>query len=477
MLKEIKFILRFILIVVSLSFLAFTFNTDDKVVAEFGKFTITLDEYKIAYLNVIKNPRVFDSKQLREEFLDEMIINRLLADEARKQKYNQSELFKYKTDSYFNKCLRDAHFETVIKSRVKITEEEIEEAYLFTQEERRISHLFAETKEKADSLYKLLKEGKNFESVAKELFKDSSLANKGGDLGWVNWDQLDYDLSLAAFRLPPHKISEPIKSQFGYHIIKVTDYKKKPLITRSEYELHRRKAKALLQFKLGDKYAFEFLDTLVKKAEITIYPNMLKFVQEKLANQFKRKPTQLDQMNEIQLNDSEVEKVRMNLWDARNETMAEINGEKFTIGDFISGLNFIPYEIVYGSFKKTVDIAFRDFLITHEAKMLELDKSDFVKLKSNLYAEFLLQIELRKKMVRETNATETELLNYYYEYKKEWKAVPFEEMKSFIKETVINKKRRETIPSFAKEQFAKLGVKKNLKLIHEYYDLILEKKG
>lgn len=195
--------IKLILIVVSFSSIAFSFSTDDQVVAKFGKYRITLDEYKIAYLNVIKNPKVFDSKKLREEFLDEMIINRLLADEARQRKYDEAELFKYKTESYRNKCLRDSHFEKVIKPRVNVSEKDVEEAYLFTQEERRVSHLFAETKEKADSLYNLLKAGKNFESLAKEIFKDTSIANKGGDLGWVYWDQMDHDLSMAAFRLPP----------------------------------------------------------------------------------------------------------------------------------------------------------------------------------------------------------------------------------------------------------------------------------
>ncbi|MDP3682366.1 MAG: hypothetical protein Q8S01_00395, partial [Ignavibacteria bacterium] len=53
-----------------------SFFKDDPVVAKFGESQITLGEYRIAYLQLIKNPRVFDSKELRENFLDQMIQQR-----------------------------------------------------------------------------------------------------------------------------------------------------------------------------------------------------------------------------------------------------------------------------------------------------------------------------------------------------------------------------------------------------------------
>lgn len=443
-------------------------------VAEFGNHAITLDEFKSSYLDIIKKPNVYDSKELREEFLNELIASRILAEEAVKSGYDKNSLLNYKIDAYKNKCLREAHYESVIKPKISITETDIEDAYLFTQEERRISHLFVKTKEVADSLYKQLQSGKKFEELAKIIFTDSSLANSSGDLGWVYWDQLDYDLAMAAYKLPVNVISEPVKSPFGYHIIKVTDFKKKPLITQREYEAHRRKAKYLLEYKIGEKYSYDYIDSMLKNAEVIIYPEVLKIVDKKLSDKFKRKPTDIDQMNELQLRDDEVKIVETNLWDLHEQIMATINGEKLAIGDFIGLLNFINYDVVYSGFKNTFDYAVRDFLITQEAKKLGLESESKVEMKTNLYKEFLLQLEFRKLLIRSVVAEENEIEKLYKEKKEKFNGASYDQMKDILKELLLKNKRREVIPDYVNRLLAGSEVKKELQLIHNYYDSILK---
>ncbi len=194
-------------------------KNDRKIVAEFGDQQITLEEFRIAYLDVIKKPDVFDSPKLREEFLDELISSRLLAKEAEKQGYYENEKLQYRVTAYKNKALRDAHFEAVIRPKFSINEQDVQQAYVFSQEQRKISHLFANTKQEIDSVYTLLNNGKAFNEIAKYLFENPSLAENGGDLGWVNWEALEYDLTMAAFKMPTDTFYFPIKSQFGYHIL------------------------------------------------------------------------------------------------------------------------------------------------------------------------------------------------------------------------------------------------------------------
>ncbi len=446
------------------------------VVAEFGKFRITLDEFKIAYLDLIKKPKIYDSKKLREDFLDEMIQNKLFAAEAKKSGMEKDELITSKIGSYKKKVLREAHFDKQIKSSIIISEKEIEEAYSFLQEERKISHLFVPTKEKADSLYSLLEKGADWNSLAASIFKDSVLSRSGGDLGWVYWDQLDHELSMVAYRLKPGAFSKPVKSSFGYHIIKVTDYKKKPMITRSEYELHRRKAKTILQYKIGDEKAVEYINKLAKNAKIEIYPEVFRFVYDQLNEKFKRKPTQFNPMSDIQLTDGEIKNIKTNLWDEKDRVLAKVNGANFTIADLLSYINYVPYEVIYASTKATIDYALRDYLITKEAEKLDLAKTDFVKVKSSIYSDNLLASEFRKGEVRKVVLSESDLKDYFVK-KYEKSGASFDSMKSAIEKMALEDKKREAIPKLASQILSKIKVKKNLSPINEYYDTVLNTKN
>ncbi|MFA7289616.1 MAG: peptidylprolyl isomerase [Melioribacteraceae bacterium] len=447
--------------------------TEAQVIAEFGKNKITLREFKLAYIDVLKKPNVYDSKKLREEFLDELIASRILAKEAIKKGIDKNELFDLKIHAYRDKALREAHYNKVIKPKINITEDEIEETYQFTQEQRRVSHLFAESKQKADSLYKLIKSGKSFEELAHTVFTDSALANSGGDLGWIMWDQLDNELADSVFRMPIGKISTPLKSFFGYHIVKVTDYKKNPLITRTEYDAHRRKARFLLEYEEGEKYSYEYISKMEKNAKIVLNPDVMEFVDKALEGKFKRKPTNMDKMFEMQLRDEEIRTIEINIWDERSKVMATINGIQMTVADFIGLLNYIQYDIVFSGFKKTFDFAVRDFLLTQEAKKLGLQKDETVKTKTNIYKEFLYQLELRREIVRYAKATDEDIRKLYEDKKENWKGASFDVMKDALTKFADGEKKRESVQKYVNALLSKIKIKKNLEPIHEYYDAVL----
>jgi|WetSurMetagenome_2_1015567.scaffolds.fasta_scaffold68507_2 parvulin-like peptidyl-prolyl isomerase len=448
---------------------------NDPVVAKIGDDQITLAEFNIAYMHLIKQPKVFDSKKLRENFLDELIQGRILSREAKRLNFDKNEFLEYKIEAYRNKCLREEHFQKVIKPQIHVDEKDVEEAYLFTQEERRISHLFFQNKSAADSVYLKLQNGASFDSLAKVVFKDTALASHGGELGWVNWDQLEYDMAMAAYSMKVDSFSAPIRSIYGYHILKVTGFKKKPMITHREYELHKRKAKYMLEFKIGDKLAFEYIDKMIKSAKIMIYPDVVHMLDEKLSEKFKRKPTQFDQTYELQLNDEEVKMLETNLWDERNKTIAIIDGKNLSVGDFIGYLSYVPYQVIYSGVKSMLDYIIRDYLITEEAKKMDLMKEKNVILKTRVYSENLLQLELRKKLVSEVNLNDSDLQNYYESHKEKYKSSSFEQVKDLIKETIKEERKREVIPDLINQLSKKIKISKDYNIIHRYYDAILKK--
>ena len=85
-----------------------------------------------------------------------------------------------------------------------------------------------EAEDKIKAIIVRLKKGEDFDKLAKELTEDPSGKANGGDLGYFTKDQMVPEFSEIAFKLDKGQISEPVKTQFGWHVIKVEDKRAKP---------------------------------------------------------------------------------------------------------------------------------------------------------------------------------------------------------------------------------------------------------
>lgn len=87
--------------------------------------------------------------------------------------------------------------------------------------EFRASHILVSDKALAESLYERLKKGESFQSLARTYSKCPS-KNKGGDLGWFKEGAMVREFENQVRRMSTGSISRPVRTQFGYHIIKKT---------------------------------------------------------------------------------------------------------------------------------------------------------------------------------------------------------------------------------------------------------------
>jgi peptidyl-prolyl cis-trans isomerase C len=90
------------------------------------------------------------------------------------------------------------------------------------EQEVHARHILVETEDEAKTVAEELKKGADFAELAKKKSKDPG-ASDGGDLGFFTKEQMVPEFSTVAFALEPGKISDPVKSQFGWHIIKVEE--------------------------------------------------------------------------------------------------------------------------------------------------------------------------------------------------------------------------------------------------------------
>ncbi|MFC2250879.1 peptidylprolyl isomerase [Labrys portucalensis] len=172
------------------------------------------------------------SPQLSPAKRQDIIINaainlRVAANAAEQQKVLDEAEVQKKLAFYRQRILIDALVAKAVKEAV--TEDAIKKAYddqvklIPAQDEVHARHILVASEDDAKKVEARLKAGEDFAKVAKEVSKDPGSAEQGGDLGWFTKDRMVKEFAEAAFGMKPGEVSQPVKSQFGYHIIKLEE--------------------------------------------------------------------------------------------------------------------------------------------------------------------------------------------------------------------------------------------------------------
>ncbi len=201
---------------------------DDKTVATVNGYEIKTSEVRMAFDDVIGQLPNMPAK-LRFPFVVEFLIERhLLAQVAAKEGTAESDDYKRRLAAYQAKALRDSYL--ALKISPSVTEEEIKVAYdkesaKVTQTERiRARHILVATEKEANDIEEKLKAGAKFEDLAKQYSLDGS-KDYGGDLGYFTAPEMVAEFSKVAFALKQGEVSAPVKTDFGWHIIRLDDRK------------------------------------------------------------------------------------------------------------------------------------------------------------------------------------------------------------------------------------------------------------
>lgn len=167
----------------------------------------------------------------RRVLVEYLIEAHLFADEATKANLTAGKDFQDRLAYYKLRAMRDAFYEK--KVRGGVTEAQARAAYdeqvgkLKPEPEVHARHILVKTEEEAKDLVKQLRAGADFNELAKKS-SDGGSAHSGGDLGYFSRGQMVKSFEDAAFALEPGQISDPIKSEFGWHVIKVEDKRNRP---------------------------------------------------------------------------------------------------------------------------------------------------------------------------------------------------------------------------------------------------------
>src|SRR3979411_3303369 len=219
-----------------------------------------------------------DPATKKENVLSFLIDMKIVSKEAEDKKIADRDDFKTRLAFARNRLLMDSLLAT--EGKAATTDENMKKVYedaakqISGEQEVHARHILVETEDEAKAVEDELKKGADFAELAKKKSKDPG-ASDGGDPGFFTKDQMVPEFSAVAFALEPGKISDPVKSQFGWHIIKVEEKRsrKAPDFEQVKAQIETyvtRKAQAEYVGKLREAAKIERMD---KPAETAAKPD------------------------------------------------------------------------------------------------------------------------------------------------------------------------------------------------------------
>jgi peptidyl-prolyl cis-trans isomerase C len=190
-------------------------------------------EIKIAEEDLGESFSGMTPEQRREAVLTLLIDIKLGAAAAEKANLADSDEFKARLDYLREKALMQEYIET--SGAKAVSEDAVKKLYdetvkdMSPETEVRARHVLVESEDEAKKARERLEKGEDFATVAKEMSKDPGSGQQGGDLGFFTKEQMVPEFSEAAFSLEPGKLSAPVKSNFGWHVIKVEEKRERPV--------------------------------------------------------------------------------------------------------------------------------------------------------------------------------------------------------------------------------------------------------
>src|ERR1700757_513255 len=264
----------------ALALLAGPARADDKVLAKINGAEIRQSDVALAEEELGPSLSQMDPATKDENVLAFLIDMKIVAKAAEDKKVGDSDDFKKRLAFTRNRLLMDSLLAS--EGKAATTPEAMKKVYeeaskqITGEQEIHARHILVETEDEAKAIKAELDKGADFAELAKKKSKDPG-ASDGGDLGFFTKEQMVPEFSAVAFTLEPGKISDPVKSQFGCHVIKVEEKRnRKPPgfdQVKSQIETYvTRKAQADYVGKLREAAKIERMDKPAETAKSDTKP-------------------------------------------------------------------------------------------------------------------------------------------------------------------------------------------------------------
>lgn len=203
-------------------------KNDGQVLADVNSGSITTGDFNRELKNLPDYLKAMaDTPEGRKEMLDTMVIRELILQQAAKDGLDKGAEIEDKMRDLKKRLIVEAFLKKKVEIESQVSDADLQKFYeqnkekFKSGEQIKASHILVKTEKEAKDVLAQIKAGGNFEELAKKSSVDSSAA-KGGDLGWFGKGSMVPVFEKAALALKEGQVSDVVKSDFGFHIIKLT---------------------------------------------------------------------------------------------------------------------------------------------------------------------------------------------------------------------------------------------------------------
>ncbi len=259
---------------------------EGKTLAEVNGAVLTVEDFKSEVDNLPPYLKpMAQTPDGKKELLDSMIVRELVLAQAKKDGVDKSKEVVARLEDLKKRVIVEAFLKKKIEQDIKITDADLKAFYdknadkFKTTDQVKASHILVKSEKDAQDILAQLKKGGNFEELAKKNSSDATAA-KGGDLGWFSKGAMVPEFEKVVFSLQEGQLSGIVKTQYGFHIIKVTG--KRHAGVRSFDEVKEQIKAAILPGKQQELF-MKIKEDLKKTAKIDIKKDVLEGIDGKPA--------------------------------------------------------------------------------------------------------------------------------------------------------------------------------------------------
>lgn len=414
---------RFFILLLAL-FLVQCFQKDDDVIVTVGSLTISGAEVKEILKKRYPNQTAFTDLDInvKKDLIEPLIMKKLRVNAAYGMGLDEDKDIKKLLEDFTMRVVGSSYYETVIMDQL-VDESEIESALNQQGFELKASHILLgfkgshrshdRSKEEALELAKQisqdLKNGADFEEIVLKYSDDPNAKTNKGDLGYFSWGRMIFAFQKTAWDLKLGEISEPVRTQYGYHIIRLEDKKEKEGYTPD----------------LGHENIFRIKQSFIRSygdSARTLWKNHVKDLEKQF--NYKVYEEAINEVTSLLKQKIKSEKITVNSFNdsEREILLAEWSGDKITLGSLIDkyAQQLIP---LMGKFRdkatleKEIERTYTNSFVLQDAEERGITEKHFVRYELQKFMEEQLnKLVEQRHILDKMDATDEQVLDYYQKH-------------------------------------------------------------
>lgn len=409
--------LSFALLLSSLALLAGCGKNDNPTLAKVGGKEIKLMDFRDDYGNIrMQFNTAQEEFERKKDMVDSMVVTQILIDAAYEKNIDKLEELSRVVLANRSRFLLDALYQDQIMKDSEPSDAEVKQFWNKLEYQVRASHILVDNIDTANMLVEKLKAGENFEKLAFDYSIDPSAKRNRGDMSYFLWGAMIDEFQEVAFAMAPGEISPPVKTRFGYHIIKVVDRATNDL--RPEYDQAKDSLKAQLTNMNRQKKMISYIDEIKVKYNVRVDTSTCDYLLYKRTELY---PPEF--LPQIPKNDFDLEQLDRN---EKELVLATWDGGQISLGEYFALARNFPAQSRpdFDKYDSLASFIFRlktEEILAIESTRLGLDQKEYFKGKLNKFKEYTMAEIMKSDSIPQLPPpTEEEGRKYYDEHPEEF---------------------------------------------------------